>query len=241
MPDRSCDHCGQGGFPNRDALWYHVRRCDKNDNPSCEKCGLKFVPARINGHRERCGSWNEKNAGASTPAPPLAPEEAEEGASLLGVPADHLTATDRLIVPLLASPGEKPAPPAPSPKRAPQGRENAEEEPEEPGAEDDEEEDETGLAGAFAKRDPPRTAVFQGFADSLKQNWVILAFIAALVVVVIVLRRASKNDAAERAAPVEAVAMPPPVQYRPPYNPELHGSIEAYRATFGHLPNPGGN
>jgi hypothetical protein len=241
MPDRACLHCGEDGFPNRDALWYHVPRCPKNPNPACEKCGLRFVPARIVGHRERCGSWNEK---AEASAPPAAPAKPEEGAARLGVPADHLTPTDEMIIPLLASPEEKPAPPAPASKREPKGREIAEEEDrageEEDAGDVEEEEPEGGLSGAFEKRDPPRTAAFQGFASTIKANWVLLAFIAAVLVVVIVLRRISKEDAAERAAPAQA-AMPPPVQFRPPYNPEIHGSIESYRATFGHLPNPGGN
>lgn len=183
--------------------------------------------------------WKEREGAA----PALEPREARpaeivtpaQPSALLGVSQDQLTPTDEMIVPLLAPPGEKPTPPKAATAREPEAPPAREEE----ATDDDAEPEERlgkGLSGAFDERAPPRTV---GFGRSLRQNWVLLAVIAAVVVAMIVLRRLSQQAARHEAA--VQMQTPPPIEYRPAYNPDMHGSLEQYRANFGHLPNPGGS
>lgn len=244
MPDQACVHCGQDGFLNRHARDYHVRRCAENKNPTCPKCGLHFVYARLPDHKKNCGFWKERtgkeheaDASADAPAADASAAKPAEGAGLLGVPPERLTDTDKEIVQLLAPPDEKPAPPpaAPEPeaeKTAQAARADVE------AAQDDDAEREGGLAGRFSEREPPRTLALASLGDSLKRNWFLLAIIAAILAALILWRVLSKQEA-QQAASVQA-ATPPPMQYRPAYNPETHGSLEQFRAAFGHLPTQGG-
>lgn len=92
------------------------------------------------------------------------------------------------------------------------------------------------MGAAFDQRDPPRTAAFESFGESLKKNWVLLAVIAIGLVLVLLWRKMNRQN---ESVPVQQPAPPPPTT-RPPYNPETHGTLEQYRATYGHLPAHGG-
>lgn len=98
---------------------------------------------------------------------------------------------------------------------------------------------EKGLVATFEdNRDVPRSAAFAGFGESLKRNWVILAVIAVGIVLVLLWRRMNSDDDRTLKAPVQPV--PPQPASRPPYNPEMHGSLEQYRATYAPISNGGG-
>ncbi|MFA5861211.1 MAG: hypothetical protein WDA16_05900 [Candidatus Thermoplasmatota archaeon] len=98
---------------------------------------------------------------------------------------------------------------------------------------------ERGLVATFEQtRDVPRTAAFAGFGESLKRNWVLLAVIAVGIVFVLLWRRMNSDDDRTLKAPVQPV--PPQPASHPPYNPELHGSLEHYRATYAPIASNGG-
>src|SRR5687768_3388177 len=124
MPGTLCPHCGVETPQVRHGYWRHVRACPKNPNPACPKCGLHFERTEaLEEHISRCGSTKAKRAARDPSPPPASPagDSSPQGAAnaaspeaaqprfLNEVPEDQLTPTDRLILPLLAAPGEKPA------------------------------------------------------------------------------------------------------------------------------------
>lgn len=236
MPSRICPHCGFEEVSGR-ALTRHVRTCPDNPDPTCPKCGGHFATWKVQGHIARCRGAAEAEP-AEEPAPEPSPPAASPAAApaLEEVPADRLTPLDKLITPLMAPPTEKPAAPA-KPKRAPRSRaKSAQPEVPAPDPQPSPEAQRGGMVGAFEERPPPRLGVFAGLGESIKRNWVLLLVIAAALVALIAWRRMSRDD------PPQGPVPPAPAQptLRPPYNPELHGTLEQYRASYGHLPTSGG-
>lgn len=242
MPARTCPFCGVETPPYRDGHWQHVRRCEKNPDPTCPKCGLHFVSYKIAGHIERCGTHKKREpaadpATASEASTTAAAEKPAASAPVLEVPAERRTPTDELVLPLMAAPTEKPAPPPATAKPRRGGRRRAVAPAPQPAAPSGT--PERGLVATFEDREPPRTTAWASFGDSLKRNWVLLAVIAVGLVLIILWRRLNADDDSQLKAPVQP--SPPPSTSRPPYNPELHGSLEQYRATYAHAAPNGGS
>jgi len=244
MAERTCPHCGAETLPYRDGHWRHVRACEKNPNPICTKCKIHFVPHKIARHVARCGTKKETTAAsvavsfpAETESSPSSSEVsdgvvAEATETVSDVPADRLTPTDELVLPLRADPAAKPVPPKVSARKT-TARHSARSESEDSEADDSDAADETGtgLVAAFAKREAPRTVGLERLAQSLRENWVLLALVGIGLALAVVWHRLGKTQELALKAPAQVDGPLPPPE-RPPYNPSLHGSLDQYLAKY---------
>lgn len=213
-----CPHCG-GTCKNHMAMWRHKQRCDDNPDPPCRWCGLKFEPNKLPAHECKCAK-NPANLPASNRPLP----------SPWTVPRERMTATDFLVLPLMVDPREPPPSisemagpspvleeplvdvealgpfPVPAAKTvAPRRRSTRP--PATPPAEPQK---------SVAR---PSGSPFHPLLRALRE-----APLAPILRLALAAARArgSAGSAARRA-----------VVNRPPYNPMIHGSVEAYCATYG--------
>jgi len=63
-----CPHC-MNVFPNHLAMWRHKQRCANNPDPSCRWCELRFEPHKFSAHERKCKKNPASLASASAAHP----------------------------------------------------------------------------------------------------------------------------------------------------------------------------
>jgi len=232
---RVCPHCDVETPDVRNGFWRHVRKCEKNPEPVCPKCKAHVPAEKFERHTSRCGTRKQtpEAVNVEVSSGDNGSHVADASDVVQAVPEERLTPTDKLVLPLMADPSEKPAPPGAPGKRSRRAspRRQRETVDETAAAASSSSEPQSGLPAAFASREPPRTTFLESVGDSLKQNWILLALIGIGVALAIAWHRLNADEVTLR-APVQQSTPPPSPGPRPPYNPVLHGSPENYRQTF---------
>jgi hypothetical protein len=252
-----CPYCGT---PEASAtnLWRHKAACPKNPNPTCTYCARHYTDAELARHEQRCESRPDAKADAmpeaetnapTKPATVPAEDEPEE-------PAEEPAAKPpKIVSPRRELPASVPMPPPAAPEQVPLDPilasvaihaaeinalgESSRSDAKTPGA---------SLGGALstvaasftpAQADALRLMLHmkrqQDLRDTRDAIWGTLIVVGVVVGILLLLAHLDKPAKPAQTAPASKPAAP---QTRPPYNPALHGSLEAYRAVYGHLPAP---
>ncbi|MEA3199149.1 MAG: hypothetical protein QOE90_577 [Thermoplasmata archaeon] len=252
-PRLSCPFCGKiEASPTN--LWRHKAACEKNPNPTCAYCSRHYTDSELPRHEQRC-EYRPTPDDVVADAEPDAPEEPEPAAPEQPEVEPEPAPEPTRIVMTTPTPRTATAPqPTPAPERVTLDPALASV------AIHAAEINALGESGSPAKK-PARSlgaalsAVAASFtpaqADALRlmlhmkreqdlrdtREAVWGALIVGGAVVGIILLFAYLDERPKAAQPTPAATSAAP-QTRPPYNPTLHGSLEAYRAAYNHLPAP---
>lgn len=220
-----CPHCGVP-CRNHMAMWRHKQRCADNADPACRWCGLKFELHKLPNHEQKCPKNSANLPAWKRPRP-----------SFKTFPADRMTPTDLLILPLLAEPGEEPisiSEMSQWPRAAPS---------EEPLVDvqsidiSDISPPKRPTPRTTASRKPrPMPAVAVREDGPAVRRGRILPFPVTPEGALLTLFRLGLASVSSKSSKPEP-SPPKAPQARPPYNPMIHGSVEAYCTKYGIRPN----